>query len=356
MALGKEKSLYAGSEPADERLLLLVFLKKIPKLALIILLGTLVLWGAYCLRYLVFGEETVFQATSRFQIHYEVPLTESDYYINDYSWNLYIHSDAVTDGVLDLLEQMDLSITKEELIAQTQASMESDLTILTLITTSDNPATAGTIAMALEEVMKEDFPQVNDGVRELELIDASKLSRKDPDVRPGRAFVLALILMTFFTVVIWLLAEISADSIYLPKTLRKRYGLPAIGTEESEVLAAHLEYLFRDKARIGIIPATEDLDPMAVKEELVRILSGKAPAGDRMTALPAPLLCQEAAEAMRKMDGILLAVPAGRHMGKPLERVLDFLEVQEIPVTAAVLWNADEKLVRTYYRVGGKED
>jgi capsular polysaccharide biosynthesis protein len=356
MELRREQTVYAGSEPADERLLLLLFLKKLPVLCLIIVLGTGILMGAYCLRYLAFGDPVTYKATSYFQIHYEIPLSESDYYLNDYTWNIYIHSDTVTDPVLERLQAAGTTLTKEQLIAKTEAEMESDLSVLTLHASSYDAEEAMTIETALQAEMAENFRGINDGVRELELIDSAKLSEEHPDVRPVRAFVLSALLMAFFTFVIWLIREVSADSIYLPKTLRRRYGLPAIGTEESDVLAAHLEYLFRDKERIGIVPATEDLDPVEVREELVRILDGKAPAGERMTAMPAPLLCQEAAEAMRKMDGILLAIPAGRHAGKPLERVLEFLETQEIPVTAAVLWEADEKLVRNYYRIGGTEE
>ena len=52
---------------------------------------------------------------------------------------------------------------------------------------------------------------------------------------------------------------------------------------------------------------------------------------------------------MREADGVLLAVNAGRHSGRKLERVLEFFATQEIPVTAALLWEADEKLIRAYY-------
>ncbi len=352
-----DQTVYMGTEPADERLLFLLFLKKIPLLVLITVVGTLILGGAYCLRYLVFGDPVIYQGTSVLQVHYEVPVTDpTNYYVNAYTWNTYLDSDIIVGGVADRLAAQGRSLSTEALEAQMEADVESDLTVLTLISSSEDPQEAMAIAGALEAEMLEDFAPINDNVKGMSLVDAAELSQVEPDVRPVRAFVLAAILMAFFTVVIWLIREISADSIYLPKTLRNRYGLPAIGTEESEVLAAHLEYLFRDKEKIGIVPATEDLDPVEVKEELVKILAGKEPSGDRMTAMPAPLLCQESAEAMRKMDGILLAVPAGRHSGMPMESVLAFLETQEIPVTAAVLWNADESLVRNYYRIGGKEE
>ncbi len=356
MELGKGQSVYRGKEPADERLLALLFLKKLPVLLLIICLGTAAFGGGYYLKAVVFGDPVTYESTSYFQIHYTVPLSESEYIVIDYTWNIYIHSDRVTEGVLLRLKEAGLELTKEELIARTEAKMESDLSVLTLVSSSEDPDEATAIELALEQEMAENFRGINDGVEELELIDSAKLSEKEPDVRPVRAFVLAALLMTLFTFVIWGMAEISADSIYLPKTLRRRYGLPGIGREEPEVLAAHLEYLFRGKERVALVPATEDIDPVQVKEELAGLVSGSGLTGERLIPMPAPLLCEEAAETMRGMDGILLVVPAGRHSGKPLERVLEFLEVQEIPVTAAVLWDEDERLVRNYYRIGGKEE
>lgn len=52
---------------------------------------------------------------------------------------------------------------------------------------------------------------------------------------------------------------------------------------------------------------------------------------------------------IRELDGLVLAVEAGARMGRRLEAVLDFLELQDCGVTAAVLVHADERLIRRYY-------
>ena len=74
--------------------------------------------------------------------------------------------------------------------------------------------------------------------------------------------------------------------------------------------------------------------------------------GTQWLAVPAPILCPESAEALRRADGVLLVVQAGLHAGRPLEYVLEFLAEQDIDVTAALLWNADELLIRSYYLLG----
>ncbi|MDE7114597.1 MAG: hypothetical protein K2O57_10545, partial [Acetatifactor sp.] len=66
-------------------------------------------------------------------------------------------------------------------------------------------------------------------------------------------------------------------------------------------------------------------------------------------AVPTPLLSPETAETLREADGVLLVVEAGLHVGRHLEYVLEFLTAQDISVTAALLWNADETLLRCYY-------
>jgi len=46
---------------------------------------------------------------------------------------------------------------------------------------------------------------------------------------------------------------------------------------------------------------------------------------------------------------VLLVVRAGNYIGKKTEDVLDFLKQQDCRVTAALLWDADERLIRMYY-------
>ena len=65
--------------------------------------------------------------------------------------------------------------------------------------------------------------------------------------------------------------------------------------------------------------------------------------------MPAPFLCPEVCQKLRETEGVLLLVPAGSYVGKKLEYVLDYLRQQDCSVTAAVLWDADETLLKLYY-------
>ena len=50
-----------------------------------------------------------------------------------------------------------------------------------------------------------------------------------------------------------------------------------------------------------------------------------------------------------RADGVILVVKAGLHAGKPLEYILEYFAAQDIQVSAALLWDADEALIRSYY-------
>ena len=45
----------------------------------------------------------------------------------------------------------------------------------------------------------------------------------------------------------------------------------------------------------------------------------------------------------------MLMVPAGSHVGKGLERVIELLQQQDCEITAAILTDVDVKLLKWYY-------
>jgi hypothetical protein len=167
-------------------------------------------------------------------------------------------------------------------------------------------------------------------------------------LRPVRAFVLAAVLTAFFAVVIWLFRELSADSIYLPVTLRNRYGLAAAGSMEASELSENLVHLLKDKKSIAVTTSTAEIDPALVAARIRDLFAENV----SVQAYPAPLLAEGTAEKLHEADGIILAVPGGPASGKPLERTLEFLKLQGITVHAAILYDADEDLIRRYYRIG----
>lgn len=249
----------------------------------------------------------------------------------------------------------ELAASSEELESLITAKLASDVHVPTTIVTTTSESFSAYLADAVEQAMTEEFVQGNEQISTMKVIDRAtqkKARMTDLQPRPLRAFVLGAVLSGFFAAIYFLLKELGDDSIWLPATLRARYGLNTPGTVESAELSANLEYVFADKNKIAVCAVSDECDPM----EVIARLQEKC--RKEWFAIPTPMLCAEAGEAMRDADGVLLVTDAGRHTGKPLEYVLEYLRTQDVSITAALLWNADEALIHQYYllpETGGKE-
>ncbi len=175
-----------------------------------------------------------------------------------------------------------------------------------------------------------------------------------PDVRVGRAFALSAVLSCFFAVLILLLKETGDDGVWLPSTLWKRYGLRAAGTLESKELRENMGYFFsQSSGAVAVCGCQEDIDTSKVLESL-KLKCPETVSGEWFAVPEAPFgegVCHK----LREAKGILLVVRAGSHTGRRLERVLEYLEQQDCQVTAALLWDADERLIRRYYFLRGTD-
>ena len=327
-----------GKEPFDLRLTTLRMLRNLHKIIGVTLVGTLLFGGGYYVKNIMLRGENSYEAASVYKVDFvDEPSKAGDYYINEMTWNTYVHADEFLDAVRNHLEE-DGALDSfspdslENLGTQLSAKLDSDVHVPSTIVTTDSPEKSLFLAKAVEQAMTEEFVQDNEQIKDIKVIDAAQTATEVvPDVRPLRAFVLSAILSCFFAVVIFLLTELGSDDIWLPATLRRRYGLAAPGTVNSREFRTNMEYLFRGKENIAVCTVSDDGNPIQVAEVLKKSSAEKANT------------------EMREADGVLLAVNAGRHSGRKLERVLEFFATQEIPVTAALLWEADEKLIRAYY-------
>ena len=110
-----------------------------------------------------------------------------------------------------------------------------------------------------------------------------------------------------------------------------------------------VKYFFREQKKIAICPVDDSIDPKEVAQKLGAI------SGDQeWIPVPSPELSPESAKALRDLDGVLLVVSGGEDV-KHLQGVLQFLEGQDVHVTAAALWDEDAWLLR-WYSFGTKKE
>lgn len=344
---------YYGREPFDLRLTALRMFSKLPMIMAVTVLGSLLLGGAYYVRNVLLGGEKQYEAVSRYRVEYAVE-EEKDVgtvYINEVSWNTYLGTDLFLDGVKSRLAKSLGDSDPAQFLsgAELKAVLASDLRVLATVVTADSPERSVMIAKAVEETLTEEFASEIREIVSIGLIESGDgAAEVVPDVRVGRAFVLSGVLSCFFVILALLLKETGDDSIWLPSSLWKRYGLKTVGTKESKQLPENLKFFFPETlGHVALWACEEEMRPEEILEELRR----KCPdtVGKGWFAVEGAPFSPGAWEELGKADAVLLAVQAGSHRGRRLERVLEHLEQRDCHVTAALLWDADEKLLSRYY-------
>lgn len=350
-----------GKEPFDLRLTVLRLAACLDKVLLITLAGTLLFGGGYFVKNVLLRPEAQYGITSVYRVEYAVE-EEKDVgvvYINEMSWNTYLQSQEFLDAVMEHMREnaayMDSDwpdqITEEQVSESLTAYLASDLRVPSTTVITDSKAVSWFIARAVEQAMTQDFPEGIREISEIRVIDAPEEAEEViPDVRPGRAFALSAVLSCFFAVVILLLKETGDDNIWLPATIRRRYGVKTLGTLESPELSENLHYFYGGKKKVAVCGVQTETDPAEILTALREKCGDSAELRlEEWFPVPSPVLCPEGCRILREAEGVLLAVQAGAHGGKQLEHCLEYLEQQRCDVTAVLLWNADEKLIRMYY-------
>lgn len=331
----------------DERLVALRFLKNFKWILLITLIGTVLMGSLYVLKNVVFSGPREYEATSRFLVSYEVDYhTANDYYINGYTWNDYLHSDGFMEGTSKRLKAAgsDLgNLSKEQLVDMTTADVEADFHVVTVKAKADSLEEVLLLAGKLEETMTEYFPSQNEQVSGITVLDKAVGKLVPLTARPVRAFILSAVVTFFFSVVIYLIWEIGTDSLWIPGLITREYGVRCVGTIHSTELAVNLSHLFSQE-NIVLAPCDFAMDPA----EIAALL--KETTGREISVLPDVFLEPEAVEGMRGQKVLLVAL-AGSQKGKSLQRHLEFLKLQDIEAGGLLLWDADEALIKKYYRI-----
>lgn len=350
-----------GREPFDLRLTVLRLIRNIHIIILVTALGTVVFGGGYYVKNVLLVTSHYYRAVSTYKVEYtDEPSKSGDYYINEMSWNTYVKSGDFLNALTETMEEMDIQhVEQQELAGMLSATLASDIHVPSVTVTTESADLSIEIERAVEKAMTVCFAESNPQIREIKVIDqAAGAEEVKPDVRPVRAIILSAILSCFFSLILYLIYETGNDGIWLPASVRKRYGLKCVGTIDSRELWTNIEYIFRDMKKVAVCTVESESDPKAIAD----ILSDKAMkcqdktenighARTEWIPVPAPVICPESAQCMRETDGVILSVNAGSHAGKKLERVLEFMAEQDIDITAVLLNDADEWLIRTYYLI-----
>jgi len=326
-------------EPVNFRLLGLRLLKKIWILPLGALIGAVIIGGIYYYSRMVIGGGRTYQAETIYYLNFAEDSSGAEYdWVNRYTWSELIHSDFILDYVSDKMAD---DMTKEEIIAATSATLESDVRYLYTRCVTNDPDLSIKLARAMEGAIVA-FGEHHKEFDDVEISRYPEVAVDNSNIRTLNAIILGACIGLFIVLIYWLIDATVDTSIYIPATLEKRYHIPSLGAFSMEEFFANKELMLEGIKTIAFIDI--DSDSSIAKEALEAFDStDNVVISDVFSSI-------ENIERIKKCDGVVLLVKAASHNGKKIERVIEELARLEIPVTAFLLIGEDADLIKKYYR------
>ena len=358
-------------EPIDYRLFFLKLLKKIWIFPLAAVIGAVVVGGVYCLVNFGIKDGYKYRARTIYYVTYADDASGNEYdYYNYFTWQEVIHSDYFTEG---LSKAMGGSLSKDEIIANTLATVESDVRYLY------TKSTAGSIdeAIRLEKEVEKLMLAFPDGKKEFEsIVIVDEPGEDDTEdvslIFVKRAVIFGAVIGLIAAVIISIFYACVDTSVYLPSTLEKRYGIPALGALSMKEFEANVREFLGDKKKVAVIKA--DTTPEKIKQvysgeegdvsldirSMKKLISHNgedslidALSGDFEKVVFEDIFSDKTEEnvysKIKECDAAVIIAKAGAHNGKKIERIIEQLARQEIKPAAFALAGEDEWLIRSYY-------
>ncbi len=341
-----------GKEPLDMRLFVLRLIKKIPVLLLAGVLGALCAGGPYFLVKVTFGPAKEYEAVTDFYINYARQEDGTQHtYINFATWDQLIKDDVFTDrilthmsGIEDAAAQLTeaekkAGVTKKELQKYLSATVLSDTRIATTTVRTNDPALTMRIEKALIQAVF-DFGELQKEIAEIRILqEPVEASLVIADVRTFRACMVGVIIFVFVTALYLSLYYVLDEGIHVPAAFERRFGIPMLGTIDDKELPVLAVKLLPDPP--ALLAVDKKTDPAQVKRALLE---------KKIETTGAYRLEELFENPQINISGkkLLLIVKAGAHNGKQIEKALAFCEKCGASAAAALLWEADEKLIRAY--------
>ena len=346
-----------ANEPVDVKLLWLFFLRKIWIWIAAVLAGALLIGGGYFVKNVVLASEKEYQTVGEVYVDYvwEDAYGISRSNLNEEEWKALVKTDVFVDDMLEQLTVQGISLEKQFVRESVDAALISDSRIVTTTVITDTPELSAAIGCALQEALIH-FGEDNSRIERIRVLTTPVETRiVVHDIRTLQASILGAVLGGLLSLAAMFLCFVLDDSIYIPAAFERRYHIPMLGTAASRDLAVNLRYLLRDCGSAAVTAVEQDIPVEKVTRILQEKLEATGGRGENKIMLCACGCVDtepEAAEELRRADGVILVAASGRHDGKRIEKTLAFLGKQDIKVSCALLWNADEKLIKRYYGFG----
>lgn len=277
-----------------------------------------------------------YQATSKLYLSF-APDESGEIYqaYNGYTWNDLMSTNRILDGTMSYLPD---DYTEEEVIAATEASILSDLRVLTIIITTADPDRTIEIMNATNRSL------VDMGEREKEFIDIEVIEESEAalvmaDSRLPQAVMAGLVTALGLSFIAMALIYTLNDRIYVPGDLKCVTDIPFAGfcfeggTDNPE----------KSRAKILQNKLIEDmeLNRSRLAEDNGRLDDLELGKDNKMT--------EEECGRLRKAGGIILVIPYGQTDRTSLAYIIDRMKLQGCKIVGIIIKNADMRFMKWYY-------
>lgn len=324
----------------DWKRIWLLFSKKIWLILLVTIAGALIGALGYKLVETLTSEGQFYRVSSDYYITFNEDDNGVDYY-NAYTWDTILRDDPVVDVVM---ENMSADISREEVKAAITGEMLGDYRILTVHATSLDPEAAQIIADAYEIGLAE-FANRIDMLGKIEVWSQEEVMpviENDYMINVGlfcgvASFVLVILLLSFFYIL--------DDSVYLEKDITQRFPVPFLGMitkagskRTRQELKDNLTYMCKEEAYYLV---AWDND---IAKETADTLQEMLPSVKGCISVQGAGL-----DVLRASAGAIVVLPWGRKNGRIAEKLIGFLQKQDVKTAGVILTGADDNFLKAYY-------
>lgn len=318
-------------EPINYRLLWLRLLKKWWAIPASIIAGAVIVFGVYFF-YKTGIQGRTYLVENKYYINFAEDSSGKQYdWVNQYTWSELADMNVFIDGIYDDLGG---SVSKDELRKASDCTIEADGRYLYMRITTNSPELSQKIADSYEKTL---FAFCDSHKEFKEIVCEHKGEVKEnSNIRVTEMLILGGILGLLVLVTYLLIKEINDTSIYIPATLEYRYHIPTLGAKSMEEYEENCRHFLNGK-KTALIYVDE--------EGAVEI-----PSAIDVKPFKNPCLNPEGLKELGTFGARVLAVKAGNHNGKMIERVIEELSRLNIKIDAFVLTDEDASLIKKYYR------
>ena len=316
------KQLQYADAGMDMKKYMLCLLKKIPLVLAVTALGALLGVLVYTVVRTVPEAEREYRAFSKIKLYFAVDETGEVYQeYNGYTWNDLM----ATDPILDLtMEGLASDYSREEVMAATEATILSDLRLLTVTITTHSADRTDMILRATKQALETYGEQAEEFVK-IETIQTTESELVVADSRTVQAVLVGLLIGLAVSLLIVNLYYVMDDRILAVSDVRKVTDLSFLGYLSAgeffqKDYENHIAYL---KERLGNVQVCD--------------LTQKEP------------LSAEKLKQLREAGGVVVTVPYGRMRCTYLSYVLEQFHAQDCKICGIAVRDADQKFLQRYY-------